>query len=313
MTSAVLDVALCLLLVSAAAVTLVTGPGDAGRVADSDRADAVATTLTTSTTTVNYSLAPGARHAANRDDLVSFPTTSGPEFERSTHGTFAGLLADAAVGTVVVNSRESQSDSRAHRDSPSAGGGEQLTHTDDGFREAVRTRVERDVAHESVQLLVRWEPYRGSRLRGCVTAGPSPPPDTAVHAATVSVPSGLPAARDDAREAAVASGFEGLARVVAERVVAGLFPPDDLRFALRGDYPVSQFAQYRYRRMGQLYGVDVVGDDGEIHPAEANDRLTDAVADVVERDLRRTFDSPVEAAETVRVDEVQIVVRTWSP
>lgn len=298
MTSAVLDVALCLLLVSAAAVTLVTVPDAVDGDVDGDRADAVATTLTTSTATVNYSLAAGARRAD--DDLVAFPTTSGPEFERSTHGTLAGLLADAAVGTVTV------------ADGP-------LTHTDDEFRDAVRERVERDVADDGVQLIVRWEPYRGSHVDSRLAAGPSPPPSATVHAATVSVPSGLPSTRDDARSAAAKSGYEGVARVVAERVVAGLFPPDDLRFALRGDYPVSRFAEYRYRRAGEAYGVDVDGGesgsdggDGEIRPTDANDRLTDAVADAVERDLRTTFDSPEEAATSVRVAEVRIVVRTWS-
>jgi hypothetical protein len=291
-TSAVLDVTLCLLFVSAAAVTLVAVPGDAGGDGDGDRADVVATTLTTSTATVNYSLAPGARDA-EEDDLASFPTTSGAEFERSTHGTLAGLLADAAVGTTTVD-------------------GEQLTHTDDGFRDAVRARLRQDVADGRVQLLAHWMPYRGSHLRGGVTVGPSPPPDAAVHAATVSVPSGLSTARDEADEAAVESGFEGVARVVAEHVVTGLFPPDGLRFALRGDYPVSQLARYRYHRAEQSYEVGVADDDGEVRPHEANDRLTDAVADVVERDLRRTFENPSAAAESVRVDEVRIVVRTWS-
>lgn len=292
MTSAVLDVTLCLLLVSAAAVTLVAVPGDAGRDSAGDRADAVGTTLTTSTATVNYSLTPGAKDA-EADGLASFPTTSGPEFERSTHGTFAGLLADAAVGTAAVDD-------------------EQLVHTDDGFRDAVRARIRQDVTDGGVQLLARWVPYRGSHLRGCVTVGPSPPPDATVHAATVSVPSGLPTAQDEASRAAVESGFEGVARVFAERVVVGLFPPDDLRFALRGDYPVSRLARYRYHRAGQSYGVGVAGDDGELRPREANDRLTDAVADAVERDLRQTFERPSAAAESVRVDEVRIVVRTWS-
>jgi hypothetical protein len=241
---------------------------------------------------VNYSLAPGARDAED-GGLASFPRTSGPEFERSTHGTFAGLLADAAVGTSTVD-------------------GEQLTHTDDGFRDAVRARLRQDVADGRVQLLAHWMPYRGSHLQGCVTAGPSPPPDATVHAATVSVPSGLPTAQDEASRAAVETGFEGVARVVAERVVGGLFPPDDLRFALRGDYPVSRLARYRYHRAGQSYEVDVAGDDGEIRPHEANERLTDAVADAVERDLRRAFERPAAAAESVRVDEVRIVVRTWS-
>lgn len=291
MTSAVLDVALCLLLVSAAAVTLVTVPGGESERTSDGRADAVATTLTTSTTTVNYSLEPGAARADDR--LVSFPTTTSPEFERSSHGTYAGLLADAALGGLTVD-------------------GERLTHTDDGFRDAIRARTKSDVAHDGVQLLVRWEPYRGSHLRGSVTTGSSPPADATVHAATVSVPSGFAATRDDARVAATESGFTGVASVVAANVVEGLFPPDDLRFALRGDYPVSHLARYRYLRAGEQYGVDVVDEDGTVVPTEANERLTAAVADAVERDLEQSFETPTEAAESVRVAEVQVVVRTWS-
>lgn len=306
MTSAVLDVTLCLLLVSAAGVTLVTVPShgqagiarDDGRVGDTDvvardrsDADAVATTLTTSTASVNYTLASGAKRAD--ETLVSFPVTDGPEFDRTGHGTLATLLADVTVNTVTLD-------------------GEQLTHTGDGFREAVRRQVERDIAHDGVQVVVRWRPYRGSHVRGNVSAGPTPPPQATVHAAAVSAPSGLPSTETDARIAARESGYEGVARVVARTLIAGLFPPDEFRFALRGDYPVSRLARYRYRRMGETYGVTVVGDDGHVDPAKANDRLAAALATVIERDLRRTYDSPETAAADIRADEVRIVVRTWS-
>lgn len=302
MTSAALDVGLCLLLVSASAVTLVTVP-EAAQPTGETEADAVATLLTTTTATVNYSLSPGARRAD--EEVVSFPTAEGPEFDRTARGTPATLLAEAAVGGVAV-------------------GGDRLTHTRDGLRAAVSQRVAAEVdrgsraggAETAVQVVTRWQPHRGSQFRGCVTVGSSPPPDAAVHATRVTVPSGLPSARDDAAEAVEEAEederFTAVARVVAERVVAGLFPADDLRLALRGDYPVSRFAEYRYRRMGRLFGVDVVGRDGEIHPEAANERLTDAVARAVEYDLRQAYDSPEAAAADVRVDEVTVVVRTWS-
>ncbi|SDM10669.1 hypothetical protein SAMN04487949_0872 [Halogranum gelatinilyticum] len=305
MTSAALDVGLCLLLVSASAVTLVTVP-EATQPTGETEADAVATLLTTTTATVNYSLSPGARRAD--EAVVAFPTAEGPEFDRTARGTPATLLAEAAVGGVAV-------------------GGDRLTHTRDGLRAAVSQRVAAEVERGSrtgkagrtetaVQVVTRWQPHRGSQFRGCVTVGSSPPPDAAVHATRVTVPSGLPSARSDAVDAAEGAEederFTAVATVVAERVVAGLFPADDLQLALRGDYPVSRFAEYRYRRMGRLFGVDVVGRDGEIHPEAANERLTDAVARAVEYDLRQAYDTPEAAAADVRVDEVTVVVRTWS-
>lgn len=302
MTSAALDVGLCLLLVSAAAVTLVTVPS-AEQPTGETEAEAVATQLTTTTATVHYSLSPGARRAD--DEIVSFPKTDGPQFDRTARGTPATLLADAAVGSVAV-------------------GGDRLTHTRDGLRAAVSQRVAADLApggragstDTNVQVVARWQPHRGSQFRGCVTVGSSPPPDAAVHATRLTVPSGLPSTRGDAVDAAEGAGegerFTAVARVVAERLVAGLFPPDDLRLSLRGDYPVSRFAEYRYRRMGRLFGVDVVGRDGEVHPEAANERLTDAVTRAVENDLRQAYDSPEAAAADVQVDEVTVVVRTWS-
>ncbi|MFC7173322.1 hypothetical protein ACFQL0_08020 [Haloplanus litoreus] len=84
MTSTVLDGVFCLLLISAAVVTVTTAtpqePAGAGRAAD------VASTLATTTATVNYTLTP-------RPDATGVPLpTNRNAFDRTAHGTLAGLL-----------------------------------------------------------------------------------------------------------------------------------------------------------------------------------------------------------------------------
>lgn len=77
--STVLDVSACLLLVSAAVLTLLQAPV-AGPDPAADRAAEVATTLSGATATVSYPSGGGRRRA---------------------HGTLAGLLADAAVSNAT--------------------------------------------------------------------------------------------------------------------------------------------------------------------------------------------------------------------
>jgi hypothetical protein len=292
-TSAVVDASLCLLLVSAAAITVVAAeppePGSAA-VADAEgRADAVAASLATRTASVNYSLAPGARRASRTD--VRFPRVGGPEFRRYDHGSVAGLLADAAVATVSV-------------------GGRPLTHAHDDYARRVRDATRSATREPRVAVVAVWRPYPGASVRGRVAVGPRPPADATVHAATIAVPSGVPSAR---RAAANASpgGFDAVAAVIARRTVAGLFPPDELRYALRADYPVSALARHRYLRAGRLLDADVREPVASGRTRRANDLLTEALADRVERDLRREFDSPRAAARAVDVSRTTVVVRTW--
>jgi hypothetical protein len=285
--STLVDAAAFLLLVSAAVGTL-TLPAVAPERAPA--AGASAERLATVTANPHYSLAPGAR-AAN-DSLVAFEHTEGPEFDRVAHGSVASLLADAAVGNVTFDGRG-------------------LTHTGDGFERAVRTAA-RDATARRVRVRAVWTPYPGAPVRGVVTAGPRRPPDARVGVTTFAVDSGLPATRRRARDAARADGYEGVARVVARATVRGLFPPGEMRLALRGDYPVSALARYRYLRAGGLLDADVRGPVDETEPARANERLSRALAPRIERDLRERFETPAAAARVVRVGEVRIVVRRWA-
>lgn len=290
--SSVLDVTLFLLLVGVAVLTL-TVPVEELPARDDDAADGTADLLATSTATVEYSLTPGAERAD--DDLVAFPTTDGDGFRRTAHDTLAGHLAAATVGTLAVD-------------------GERPTDFRLDYRRAVEdeTRTVTRGRDSLARIRVVWEPYPDAPVRGETTVGPRPPVDADVHAATLTVDSGLPSAQDDARRAAEAGGYEAVARAVAERTVAGLFPPDATRDALLGAYPTDRIVEYRYRRFGLLLGTDA-SLSGPNDVEETNGELTAALTERLERDMARRFDSPEDAAAAVRVGEVRITVRTWSP
>jgi hypothetical protein len=285
--STLVDAAAFLLLVSAAVATLAAPAVAPERV---PTADASAERLSTVTANPRYSLAPGARRA--NGSLVAFEHTEGPEFDRVAHGSVASLLADAAVGNATVAGRE-------------------LTHTGDGFERAVRAAA-RDATTRRVRVRAIWTPYPGAPVRGLVAAGPRPPPDARVGVTTLAVDSGAPAARERARSVARSDGYEGVARVVARATVRGLFPTEELALALRADYPVSALARYRYRRAGRLLGAEVRAPVRDTEPGRANERLSRALAPLIERDLRTRFETPRAAAGAVRTGEVRIVVRRWA-
>ena len=284
------DAALFLLLVSTAvgALTLGFPTVSSSPTAAPDAATSLGR-LETVTANPNYSLVSGARHAD--ESLVAFPVESGPEFERFAHGSVASLLADAAVGNLTVDGRP-------------------MTHTGDGFEHAV-ARVARNATGPRVHVRAVWEPYPGAPVRGTVTVGPTPPPTATVSAVTTTLGSGFPATRDRALAAAERDGYAGVARVAARTTVTGLFPVDLTARALRADYPVDALVRYRYRRVAAHLGTSVVGplDRGETRAA--NTRLSRALAGHLERDLRRSFDSPDAAARAVTVSEVRLVVRRW--
>lgn len=282
--STALDAAVFLLLVSAAATTL-TLPADSPASPDATPARTVVATTTAS---VNYSLAPGAR--AGPDDR--FPRTGGPAFRRHARGSLAGLLADAAVRNASVDGRP-------------------VGHAHDEFRRAVVTAV-RNATGPRTRVRAVWRPFPGAGVRGRVTAGAPPPADARVASETVVLDSGAPATRERAMRAANRSGYAGVARTVAAATVRALVPPDGMRLALHGDYPVDRLARHRYRRLGRLLGADVSPAVDNERPAPANADLRAALAARFERTLRNRFESPHAAARAVRVGRVRIVVRRWS-
>ena len=282
--STVLDATLCLLLVTASVVTLVGVPhaselerDNAKRdIAERDTAETVSEVVTTSTANVTYALGDGRRRT------------------RTTHDTLAGLLVTAAVTNASADGRPA-------------------FPVSDGFRRAVARTVTRtlDRPEVSVQVTARWTPYRGSPLGGRVTAGETPPASADVRAAVISVPSGFPSSRTAALAAARRDGYDGVARVVLERVVGGLFSPDATRTALRSEPHVADPLVARYRAVARASdtNVEIALTSGD--PEQANRNVRRGMVADHEGHLRR-FETPTAAAEAVSVGRATVIVRTWS-
>jgi hypothetical protein len=278
--STVVDVSLFLLLVSAAVLSVVTAADRTG-VADADEAGvqgdaATVETLATATTTVRYDLGVDDR--------------TGESISRVRHGTHAELLAEAAVANATVD-------------------GDPLSPYAAGFVDAVRAAVG-GVVGGRTQVVATWRPVPGAGVVGRVSVGPTPPADATVHAATLPVASGLPAARGPATDAArEGHGYGPVAGVVARHLVDGLFPPRRTRVALDGGAADAAVVRTRFASMRAAYGAETPLDAG-VTPA--TDDLAAAVADRTERTFRDRFASPGAAASSVRVGRVTVVVRTWS-
>lgn len=273
--STVVDVSVFLLLVSAAVFSVVTATdGGVDVTATPDRDEATVETLATTTTTVEYDLGVDDR--------------TGEPIQRVRHGTLAELLAEAAVANASVDGAPT---------SPYAA----------GFVDAVRTSLT-SLLDGRTQVVAAWRPLPGSGLAGAVRVGPTPPPDATVHAATLSVDSGMPTAHDSAL-AASSSGYGRVADVAARRTVEGLFPSRRMRVALRGGAADAVVARERFGSMRAAYGSETTLDAG-VEPATTD--LAVAVAERTERAFDRRFETPRAAAESVRTDRVTVVVRTWS-
>lgn len=275
--STVFDVTLFLLFVTAAVGTLVAPPAD-------QRAEPADASLAT-TASVNYSLAPGARHGP----VERFPTTGGPEFRRTAYGSLATLLARGATRNLSF-------------------AGERVTHTHAEFvRDVANATANRTLPNTRVRAV--WTPYPGASVRGTVTAGPRPPSDARVTSRTLTLDSSFPTVRERARLAAERDGYRGVTRVLARAVVRGTFPEPQTHHALHGDYPIDALVRHQYHRFAALTGADI---DAPVRPARANATLRRALAERFERELRTRFDAPEAAARSVRVGEVRITVRRWS-
>ncbi|ELZ74327.1 hypothetical protein C455_17801 [Haloferax larsenii JCM 13917] len=291
MTDLVLDVTLCLLLVSASVGVVVTA--DEGSLTGADNAldaDGIATSLATSTATVYYDLDPGVEAAD--PSLLESGGVDARELDRTAHGSLASLLARSTLGTVAID-------------------GVRLTHARDDMRQGVAERVASELPVRGVNVAVRWAPYPGAPVRATDTLGPRPSAAATVHSASLRVPSGFPSARDDAL-AASDDGFDAVARVVAKRTVAGLFPPEQARLALHGDEPVSTLMAHRYERAGTLLNASVEPEVESVEPRAANADLEAALASKLAADMQANYETPTEAARAVSVGHVDIVVRTWS-
>lgn len=313
--STVLDASVCLLLVAASALTLAGAP--VAEPTRPDLADETLETLTTSTAQVNYTAGASAE----------------TRIKRTAHGTLARLLADATLATLQA--------------------GDEPVTKNAAFEGAVTTEVASAVGRPAaswrgspsgvhspsgVQVLARWKPYPGSTLGGQVVAGRTPPAETDVHAASVTVSSGLPDVEQRAVRAAHDDGFDGVAHVVASAVVRGLFDPQQARRALQAGETRPERAALttaRYHTAAETLGATAAveralapasarstanvstervsaGRVSTANVSAANRALTAALAAVVETQLREQYDSPAAAAEATTVGEIRVTVRTWS-
>ncbi|MCT9095825.1 hypothetical protein [Haloarchaeobius sp. HME9146] len=283
--STVLDVTLCLLLVSASVLVVVTA--ERPDRSDATGADHAVELLGATTATVEYSLAPGARRADQ--SLVSFPDTEGEAFDRQSHGSLADLLARAAIANATVD-------------------GQPISHAGNEFERAVANTTHRRLGglDHDWQVVATWEPTGEGPVRGQVTVGDTPPASTDVHAASVRVAVG------PVVDTSAPDDWNDLAYRTASCTIGTLFPPDRGHLALLGDYPGDRLTAYRYRRAAGFLGTDLDGTLDEAAAHRANQRLTAALAGRVEPALRSRYDSPATAADAIAPGTVVVTVRTWS-
>ncbi len=286
--STVVDVSLCLLLVSAAIGTLALPQAVPGTPHDGPDPSATVEALATGTVSVAYELETGHLEAP-----VDHASGAG-EAERVAHGSYAELLAEAAVENATLHGRA-------------------LSGASDGFERRVATAIRNATRATGgrTRVTATWAPYPGAPTRGVASAGPRPPREASVAAATLTVPSRFRATRERARRMARRDGYPGVARALARATIAGWFPPQDARLALRGDHPVDALLTRRYRRTATGLGTSVADPVRAVEPRRANARLTTTLARRYETDLRKRFDSPAAAARAVRIGEVRVVVATW--
>mgnify|MGYP000079582770 CR=1 FL=1 len=289
-SSTALDTVLFVLLVGVAVGTLV-GVGER-RAPDGNRvAEETADLLATTTTEVTYTRSARVPSSSLLDGDETVTVT----VDRTASGTRAELLAAVAVADPSLSGV------------PFTGMGGSLQA---GSRNATRRVLHTREAN--AQVAVTWRPYPNSTLRSAFTVGEAPPRDADVSVATVAAASGLPNVTGSAARAARTSGFDGVATVLADAVVADLFPPSETRDALYSEGPDRALVAHRYRRAANVLGVDTPAPFTPDTVARANRRLSGALAERLAKDLSRRYDSPSEAASALRAHRVRIVVRTWS-
>lgn len=276
--STVVDVTVCLLLLSAGIVALTLPVSEP----PPDReVDNVAALVGTTTANVTYNL--------SYRDLPDFSV--GQEqlsTQRHRHGTIAGLLARAAITNATVN-------------------GPSVAPEAAGFRSAVRKAVRR-VIPARLSVMARWEPYPGAPVSGVVTAGDPPPEHADYQVATLTVPVSALALGSDP---GTATSYRDVATLTARAIAEGTLP-NRYGTAPTGDDVAVQTVVHRSRLLSGNESLPVGSYllSGDV--SALTDRVTDALADRLVSDLRTQFETPAEAAATVEPGTVTVVVRGWT-
>ncbi|UTF53019.1 DUF7284 family protein [Natronosalvus rutilus] len=172
--STVLDVALCLVLMSAAVGVLgiyLAGDEDTGHTPET--ATHAVELLDSTTVSVEYTLEPALERApegayGEPDDYTR------SELTRVTHGPAAGVLADAALANVSLED-------------------EPLTQEGHLFATAIEGPIASEfaVVDGDVAVAAHWTPYEGAPLEGRASIGPTPSPTADVSSVSMTVPSGF--------------------------------------------------------------------------------------------------------------------------
>lgn len=287
MTSAVLDAVLCILLVSAAVVTVVDARQQAtGEKIETatDPAETVAL-VSSVTATIQY------RERIESDG----PERNAPETSRLgriRHGTLAEVLAFAAVRSVEVD-------------------GIALFSGANAVSRVVRETVRRVIGRQT-RVVARWDPIQSGHVTGRIAVGPRPPPEVNVHAARLTVP--IRAVVGGSKRAFSGTGgskpsTETVARRAARQFVEILFPPTVTESVLFEGTRRAKLVRQRYERVGRSYGIADPTPIAADRVSNANDRLVAAVTHRFQTDLDRRRSTP----EThVGVGDVRIIVRTWA-
>ncbi len=278
--STVFDVTVCLLLLSAAIVTLSLSGAEAGT-ADQTAAE-TASVLAATTADVEYRL-DTERLAESLDSERlerRFADRAAWLDDRRRHGTLAGLLARAAIGATELD-------------------GAELAPEAAGFRAAVAEAVAAALPARTA-VTARWRPYPGAPVNGTVAVGGQPPAGADVRTATLELPV-APGIDGDSRS------YRGLADALATGIVDATLPQRSGALAL-GDAGITAATVHRYRVLtGERVKDRLLG--AEIEPL--NRAATAELADTLRADLRDRFATPTAAAAAATPGTVWVTVRRW--
>ncbi|AUX09104.1 hypothetical protein AArcSl_1475 [Halalkaliarchaeum desulfuricum] len=272
MTSTAIDAGVFLLLVSASVLALGSAVEPAGPFASSTASGTGVDVLAT-TATVAYDPRMSGTDAGGG-------TTAGDE--RRVHGSLRGLIARGTVAGAGI-------------------GDDALDPDGVAFRRAVERELDARLDGRT-QVIATWEPVAGSEFRGKLRAGGQPPPDAAVHATVVSVPTPFPPADIDDPDSV---------RSFASAFVDDRFPVEALRASLRGEDAAASHAAARYRHAGAVALGDGTAVEGTT-PEETNAALAGGLARRIATSSTATGTSSKQPGGTARDGAaVRIVVRRW--
>lgn len=201
----------------------------------------------------------------------------------TAHDTLAGHLATATVANSSISS------DRLHETT---------------YPASVRNETA-NVTGERVFVTATWSTYPNSQLTGSVTAGSEPPPGAETATTVLAVDSGM-------APPTPTNSFQALATELAASYVRWLFPPERTDVQIRDGRTAGRTAT-RYRTAAAALDTSVERSVTEPNVSAANENLAAELADRLETELRDQYGSPAAAADDVRIDTVEIVVRRWEP